>query len=133
MRDEASALDYDLMTRTGRTLDEYLAMGAPGIGALVHFVEHLGPDSALSRADDERGRFPEPYTATLATNVLLSDIFDAVMAVNRSIYQARTKRRIKKVKPTKRPWSDNAAKRIGSKAIPMDEFDEWWDNAKGGR
>ena len=100
MRDEASALDYDLMTRTGRPLDEYLAMGAPGIGALVHFVEHLGPDSALSRADDERGRFPEPYTATLAT---------------------------------KRPWSDNAAKRIGSKAIPMDEFDEWWDNAKGGR
>lgn len=121
------------MTLTGRTLDEYLSMGAPGIGALVHFVEHIGFDSALSRSQDDAGRFPYEYTTRLETNALLLDIFDALAAVNRSIYQAKTRRRLKKTKPAKRPWSDGGAKRIGSKAIPMDEFDEWWESAKGGR
>ena len=40
MRDNADALDLDLMTMTGRTLDEYADMGAAGTVALVHFVKH---------------------------------------------------------------------------------------------
>ena len=39
IRDHDRALEYDLMTRTGRTLSEYAEMGAAGkvaLGGMVH-------------------------------------------------------------------------------------------------
>ena len=33
------ALEYDLMTRTGRTLTEYMEMGAAGMVALISFIK----------------------------------------------------------------------------------------------
>lgn len=109
------ALEYDLMTRTGRTLDEYMDMGAAGIAALVSFTENLPIDSALYKAMNPKDEFAE-WTETFKTNAILADIFDAYV-------KAHTK---KGRKPTlyPRPKSNRA---IGKGAIPISEFWDWWN------
>ena len=39
INDYDRALEYDLMTRTGRTLSEYINMGAAGMVALLSFIK----------------------------------------------------------------------------------------------
>ena len=67
------------MTRTGRTLTEYMDMGAAGMVALLSFINYLPPDSALYQSmnpDDENG----PWFTTVKTNAILADLYDAYMA-----------------------------------------------------
>lgn len=109
------ALEYDLMTRTGRTLAEYIAMGAAGMVALLSFINYLPPDSALRYSMDPSDEFGEWYT-TKKTNVILADLFDVFVAAN-------TKKG-RKAKEYPRP---KQKKKIGSGAIPISEFWDWWN------
>ena len=114
------ALEYDLMTRTGRTLDEYLQMGASGRLALISFINNLPPDSALYRADNPKDEVGEWFT-TLKTNVILADIFDAFIA-------AHTKKGTKP-KAYPRPKQNQS---IGKDAIPVSQFWDWWHEQEKG-
>ena len=115
LEDHDRALEYDLMTRTGRTLSEIMDMGAAGRIALLSFINYLPPDSALRSAMDPQDEVGEWYT-TKKTNVLLADIFDVFVAAN-------TKKG-RKAKEYPRP---KQKKKIGSGAIPISEFWDWWN------
>lgn len=114
------ALEYDLMTRTGRTLSEYLEMGAAGRLALISFINHLPPDSALYQELDPKDEVGEWFT-TKKTNAILADIFDVFVAAN-------TKKGTKP-KAYPRPQQKQT---IGKGAIPVSQFWDWWhDKEKG--
>lgn len=115
LRDHDRAIEYDLMTRTGRTLDEMMSMGAAGMVALVSFINHLPPDSALNRSINPKDDVGEWYT-TMKTNVILADMFDAFVT-------SRTK---KGRKPKAYPRPKNR-RGIGKGAIPIKDFWNWWN------
>ena len=116
IREHDRALEYDLMTRTGRTLGEYLNMGATGLVALISFVENLPIDSALGKSIYPKDEFGE-WHRTLKTNAILADIYDVLVAAN-------TKKG-HRPKPYPRPQDNKNI--IGSGAIPISEFWDWWN------
>lgn len=109
------ALDYDLMTRTGRILEEYLSMGVAGKVALISFIKYLPIDSTLKQAMNPKDEYGEWYT-TMKTNAILADIFDVFVA-------AHTKKG-SRPKPYKRP---RQTRTIGKSAIPLSQFWDWWN------
>lgn len=129
MRDNADALDYDLMTMTGRTLDEYADMGAAGMVALVHFVKHVGPETRLWQAlhpDDEM-----PAWCTRAkTNSILADLTDEMSAFRREAAAKGSGKRPKRAKRYPRPNAKKQdGRKIGSGAVKIRDFDTWWNAA----
>ena len=125
MQEHADALDYDCMTRTGRTLGEYADMGARGLVALSHLVRHLPQDSATWRAAHEGDEMPLWSTPAM-TNALLADISDQI-DLFRSEHAAKgTGRRPRRMKPRHRPWAREGGG-IGRRAdVRAADFDEWW-------
>lgn len=110
------ALEFDLMTRTGRTLNEYMAMGAAGKVALLSFIRHLPPDAALCRElhpEDETWM----WTTATKTNAILADLFDVFVSANSK----------KKQKPYPRPTKKE---KIGRGAIPIKDFWDWWNKER---
>ena len=105
------------MTRTGRTLDEYLNMGAAGKTALISFINYLPIDSALRQEEDPRDEYGVWY-GTAKTNMILADIYDAFVAVH-------TKKG-RKVEYYPRPQEH---KGIGKGAIPVKDFWDWWNGS----
>ena len=118
IEDHDRALEYDLMTRTGRTLSEYMEMGAAGKVALLSFINYLPPDSELRKAMDPQDEFGEWHT-TMKKNVILADLFDVFVKAN-------TKKG-RKAKTYPRP---KKRRKIGSGAIPMSEFWDWWNGGE---
>ena len=103
------------MTRTGRTLGEYIDMGAAGKVALISFINNLPLDSALRLAMNPKDEYGV-WNTTLKTNVILADLFDVFVKAN-------TKKGRKAV-PYPRPRD---TKTIGRGAIPISEFWDWWN------
>ena len=104
------------MTRTGRTLTEYIDMGAAGLFALLSFVNHIPPDAAL-RMEMEPDNEAVEWFGTFKTNKILADIFDVFVAAN-------TKKGHKVIEyPRPKP-----KQRIGRGAIPISEFWDWWNS-----
>lgn len=118
LQEHDRALEYDLMTRTGRTLYEYMKMGAAGMAALVSFVKFLPPDSALNRDMNPKDEFGIWYT-TAKTNMILADLFDAFVSANT--------RKGRKAKEYPRP---KHKKTFGRGAIPIKDFWKWWNGEK---
>ena len=108
-------LEYDLMTRTGRTLSEYVDMGAAGMVALLSFINYLPMDSQLRQAMDPQDEVGE-WSTTKKTNMILADLFDVFVSAN-------TKKG-HKAKQYPRP---KQKRKIGSGAIPISEFWDWWN------
>ena len=106
------------MTRTGRTLTEYMNMGAAGMVALISFITNLTPDSALNRAMNPKDEFGSWYT-TAKTNAILADLFDVFVSAN-------TKKG-RKAKEYPRPRKKQG---IGKGAIPISEFWDWWNGGE---
>lgn len=112
------ALEYDLMTRTGRTLSEYIDMGAAGMVALLSFINYLPTDSRLRQAMDPQDEVGE-WSTTKKTNIILADLFDVFVAANT--------RRGHKAKQYPRP---KQKRKIGSGAVPISEFWDWWNGGE---
>lgn len=108
------------MTRTGRTLGEYMAMGAVGRAALVSFVKYLPRDSALRGETDPDDGMREWQTRA-KTNAILADIYDAFAAVHA--------RKGRKPKPYPRPGGRARDRKVGGGAIPIRDFESWWGGA----
>ena len=108
-------LEYDLMTRTGRTLSEYIDMGAAGMVALLSFINYLPMDSQLRQTMDPQDEVGE-WSTTKKTNMILADLFDVFVSAN-------TKKG-HKAKQYPRP---KQKRKIGSDAIPISEFWDWWN------
>ena len=108
-------LEYDLMTRTGRTLSEYIDMGAAGMVALLSFINYLPMDSQLRQAMDPQDEVGE-WSTVKKTNIILADLFDVFVAANT--------RRGHKAKQYPRP---KQKRKIGRDAVPISEFWDWWN------
>lgn len=108
-------MEYDLMCMTGRTLSEYIGMGAAGMTALVSFVKYLQPDSALYREMHPRDEIGN-WSTVAKTNAILADLYDAFAMVH--------SRKGSRPRPYPRP--NAKAKTIGGGAIPIRDFDAWW-------
>ena len=109
------ALEYDLMTRTGRTLSEYIDMGAAGMVALLSFINYLPMDSQLRQAMDPQDEVGE-WSTTKKTNMILADLFDVFVSAN-----------TKKGHKSKQYPRPKQKRKIGSGAIPISEFWDWWN------
>ena len=112
------ALEYDLITRTGRTLNELMNMGAAGKVALISFIQYLPPDAALWREQNPKDETADWYT-TMKTNAILADIFDIFVAVH-------TK---KGTKPAEYP-RPKRKRTIGKDPVPVSKFWDWWDKGE---
>ena len=106
------------MTRTGRTLDEYMSMGAAGMVALVSFVEYLPADAALTRETNPKDEFGAWYK-TVKTNAILADIYDLISAIHT--------RKGRNPVWYPRPKENQV---IGKGAIPIAEFWDWWNGGQ---
>lgn len=107
------------MTRTGRTLDEYMDMGATGVVALVSFIQNIPPDSALYAEINPKDERPA-WMTTWKTNAILADLFDAFVA-------SKTK---KGKKPQRYPRPKGEERKLGKGAIPIKDFDKWWNEKR---
>lgn len=103
------------MTRTGRTLTEYIEMGAAGKVALVSFISYLPPDSALRIELDPKNEFAI-WETTAKTNAILADLFDLVAAA----YTRKGKKPPTYPRPKKK-------RTIGKGAVTIAEFEKWWN------
>lgn len=101
-----------------------------GWAALRSFVAHLGPDSALyGETHPEDAGWYQPWTA----QAVLADVYDAVAAMVYGYALCNHKKGSPKPrKPERYPRpgltdEQRGIKRIGKGAIPISEFDEWWE------
>lgn len=53
----------------------------------------------------------------------------AVDALHEGNWQRAGKKHAPKPKPVERPWQKKQVRRLGSGAIPIGEFDAWWESA----
>lgn len=114
------------MTRTGRTLHEYMTQGAAGLVALCHFVKHLPLDSATA-AEQSGYDGLAVWGSTTRTNMLLADIYDAISAFRYVFTISKSKRgKAKKPRPYPRPWVREKVRKIGKDPIPVSAFGDWW-------
>lgn len=115
------------MTRTGRTLHEYLSGGAAGMVALSHFVAHIPSDAALWRAmsghEDYAG-----WEDRLTTNRVLTDIWNALAALNANLVRANSKKKgsTRDPEPYPTPWARKRKKKFGRDPVKVSEFGSWW-------
>ena len=93
-----------------------------GWGELINFSQHLPIDSATYRAQK-----PDEYkfSTDLQQSALLADLFDA-MAMFAYMFAKSKGGKGNKPKPYPRPWDSGDAQKIGSKPIPISDFDEWY-------
>lgn len=93
-----------------------------GWGELIKFSQHLPADSATHRKlyTDYR-----KFASDIQRNALLADIFDAITGFA-WMYSKRNGGKAQKPKPYPRPWQVSEEKHIGSKPIPISEFDKWY-------
>lgn len=127
LEDRADALDYDLMTFTGRTLDEYMQQGAAGIVALCDFIKHLSTDSALFRTTRDG---MHEWSETVKTNMLLADIYDNLTAMRYQFVSSKSKKKPRRPDPYPRPWAKPRKKKIGKDPVKVSKFWKWWDSKK---
>lgn len=123
--EHGGALNYDLMTRMGASIDDVPTL--VGWRDLNDFISYLPSDSALfNEMHPNLGGWGTP----LQTNSLLADIYDAINAFAYMYAKSHTKRTIPKPKPYPRPFvtQDNDEQKLGSEPIPVSEFEDWWNS-----
>ena len=122
--EHGAALEYDLLTMTRYQLRD--VGGTLPWGALLHFVSHLPRTSALSQeirpiSEEERWARGD-YTAAI-----LADLFDVVVSGFIAIGN-RGSRRKPHAKPYPRPWMKPQTRHVGKGAIPIKDFERWWNS-----
>lgn len=124
-----AALEYDLLTMTRYQLRD--AGGALSWGALLHFLQYLPRDSALSRelvplSDSER------WAGGEATSAIVADLFDLVALMRAEAAVKGTTHRPRKPRRYPRPWERPKERHVGRGAIPIADFEDWWKGGNDG-
>lgn len=124
IHEHGAALDYDLITKTRYMLRD--VGGALPWGALLHFVQFLPRDSAISRelapvSDVER------WTRGDATASILADLFDLVAQFRAEQAVKGSDHKPRRPKAYPRPGvTPEGTRHLGSDPIPVSEFEGWW-------
>ena len=95
-----------------------------GWAELANFAKHLPETSATFRAQHKDMYM---FASELQQSALLADLYDSIQNM---LYLFSTAHGGKPKKPQRfpRPWTDDdtSTKRIGSGAIPISEFNDWY-------
>ena len=115
VRDHRTAIEYDLLTLTGYTLDDI--GGALSWCALFSFIKHLPPSSAYVRE-----MYPEEATWVNGWRnaAILADLWDLIAAA----HTAEGRKAPRYPRPTTK--KDNT-QRLGAEPIAAGDFDRWWN------
>lgn len=100
--------------------------GALPWGALLNFVLHLPRTSALSRELLPLTETEKWADGTLVAPIL-ADLVDVVNAAAAVLAAKGTGRSPRRPKPYRRPWATGGETNIGSDAIPIADFEAWWN------
>lgn len=122
-------MTYDLLTRTGYTIDDIGDRLTWSV--LLSFINNLDNDSATGKA---LGKFTG-WEKTDQTNTILADMFDLLQVINNHITQLGGSKK-KKFTPYPRPGQENKnTETIGGKdsALPYTELQEWFEEKRNGR
>lgn len=120
------AIEYDLITRAGMSLDDVPARIS--WRALGVFVRHLDVSSAYVReVEPEAASWLAPW----ALRPMLADLYDLVSSLNYNLVAANSKHRPRKPKPYPRPGKRENETVIGRDPIPIKDFDAWWNGGDG--
>lgn len=126
--EHGQALNYDLITRAGVSL--YDVPGPLSWADVRDFVRFLDAGSALvSEIDPEAAGWQGDQKVAM----LLAHIADLLAGLSYSYALCHTKKGVKKPQPPEpipRPGvksKKQEKKHWGSDAIPISEFDAWWD------
>ena len=124
--EHGEAIEYDLITRAGMSLDDVparLSWRALGV-----FVRHLDASSAYVR---EVAPDTAPWIGTDLLATMTADLIDALRILDWHFCQANTpkgKPKPRKPKPYPRPWkTDDSTVKVGRDPIPIKDFDTWWN------
>ena len=119
--EHGEAVEYDLLTRTGFTLDD--VGGRLPWSALYSFIHNLGGDSATAKAL----KISTGWETTLKTNEILADIYDQLRIIDIHLVRFISKGRTKpKFKPYPRPGKDgNNKRKVGKGAMPYNDLRNW--------
>lgn len=125
--EHGGALEYDLMTRAGATLEDIPAR-IPWT-ALRSFATHLDAGSAL--VSEIRPELAG-WQGDMRVPMILADMYDLIAMLRHDFDCANTpkkKGRPRKPAPYPRPGANETSvgQRIGKDAIPIKDFDEWWE------
>lgn len=122
------ALEYDLLTRTGYTLDD--VGGRLSWSALSSFIYNLQSDSATYR---DLGK-TTGWEDTIKTNFILADIYDLLQVINANIIGLGGNKH-RKINPYPRPNDKDKddVKKIGKGALPYEKLKEWFKERRNGR
>lgn len=117
-RDHRDALEYDLITKAGCTLDDI--GGALSWRSLFSFIGHLTPDSAIHREINPEAA---SWLSGQRTAGILADIYDLVALAHSDKWSH-------KPKPYPRPSAKQRLKHFGADPIPIGDFDRWWNERR---
>ena len=118
MAEHGEALEYDLLTKAGRSLDEL--GGSLSASSLLAFARHLGADSAPACEAD-------PDVVWTLVPQLLARISDSLELLIWEYTCVHSKgSRPKPPRPIPRPGVESGEKRVGKDPIPVADFDEWY-------
>ncbi len=116
------------MTLTRFTLQD--VPGALSWVGVLHFVENLDPSARTWQAMNPEGsEFSQWAQAPGRQAAIAADTYDLVAQLMWAYVCANSKSRPKQPKPYPRPGVGREETRnVGKGAIPMDQFDAWWED-----
>lgn len=104
----------------GMTFEQ--AVRSFGWGEVANFADHLPEDSATFRAQHKDAYL---FSTHLQQSAMLADVIDSISAFAYMFGKAHGSKG-RKPEPYPRPWMDGETQRIGSKPIPISEFNDWY-------
>ena len=123
IQEHRGAIEYDLLTKTGHSIDD---IGRSlSWDALDSFLSNIGLDSALGR---ELHLEEAEWCTTTKTNKMLAEVIDLLAQINANLVAIGSYKPAKKVKPYPRPWKldPSDGKKIGSGGLPPAELRKWF-------
>lgn len=129
------ALEYDLMTLAGMRLEDL--GGQLTMRMLLSFAGHLPPDSATSREIRGDGDAESTWQSASLLPMLMAELVDTVHVVAWEVAQQSSEHDLRSCYPDviERPGvvPRKQTRHFGTGAIPISDFDAWWDGGTHGK
>lgn len=120
------AIDYDLMTKAGRTLRDWESGDLDG-RSLMRFVKNLGPDSAFFRASRPDDAETAAWMDGSAMCALMAELIDVVRYGTNALAYKGTGKKPPRLEPYDRPWArSKRTKRYGRSPVKIEDFNKWY-------
>lgn len=100
--------------------------------SLLHFCRMLPVSSRTRRAESAKAAEEGMWEDLGMMPGLTATVIDELRYVEYLLKQARSTHRLPLPVPIERPGVETGVKRVGDGAIPIKDFDDWWNGGKNG-